>query len=143
MKELEQFKKEMFAKRKIKENWMDTYECVAISKAWADYIWIPTGSFHGSAYNWWLKDMKWWERVEKSQWLKPNPWDILFWDKTKSNPYWHTSICTREGGRLFLTHLEQNGGRWSGTGEWSDAIRERRTTYYNLLWWKTQKKSPN
>lgn len=113
------------------------YQCVALCKLWSIFIGRPTWPWGGTAYNGWGKDLPGWIKIENKLWARPKAGDILFWAPTKANKYCgHTSFCTRDGGVMWLTHMEQNA--WNGNGDWvgDNAIRERRTTYYNLLWWK-------
>lgn len=128
--------REKWLGKRIMENPELGHQCVALSKMWWNHIGRSTGYWGGTAYSGWNKPMDGWIRIENKIGSRPQEGDILFWAPTYWNKAGHTSICTRDGGAMWLTHMEQNGGRGSGTGTGSDAIRERRSTYYNLLGWK-------
>jgi len=122
---------------RYEENDILKYQCVALSKLWSIHLGKPTWPWGGTAISGWRTNLPGWIKIENKIGSRPQEGDILFWAPTKANDYCgHTSVCTRDGGAMWLTHMEQNGGRGSDTGTGSDAIRERRTTYYNLLGWK-------
>ena len=128
--------KGLYLGEKILETKMLWYQCVTLVKRWSEYIKKPTWPFGWSAISGWKNKLPLWYGIDNRLGVRPQCGDILFWAPTRGNPNGHTSLCTHDGGAMWLTHLEQNGWRGSGTGTGSDAIRERRTTYYNLLGWK-------
>jgi hypothetical protein len=112
----EQIKSKWLGKR-YRESVSLGYQCVAWIKKYCDEAYWLTGlSFWGSAYTGWNREWNldtFFDRVES-----PRTWDIIFFDKTLSNPYGHVAIVDSVG-----MIIEQNWGSGGGTGLWSDSIR--------------------
>lgn len=108
------------------------YQCVAWDKKYCEERWgIKNLYFWGSALNAWnrlwnLDD--YFTRVPT-----PQQGDLAFYNKTPTNPDGHTGIVenTKE-------ISEQNAGRWTGTGLWTDAIRIAKapTNLLGYMRWK-------
>ena len=98
------------------------YQCVDLIKQFTKEVYdIELGSFGGSAINAWNNntfDSKWRSIISDYQ-----VWDIIFFNKTKENPYGHVAIITDWG--LVNKILEQNGGTGNGDGQGTNAIRIR------------------
>ena len=109
------------------------YQCVDFARQHAKDMWNPIWTFWGSALNGWLtgSPFVWtkWERVTNTTTAIPKEWDIVFLDKTASNPYWHVAIawegCT--GSKLVL--IEQNAGNGNGDGKNGNKITMRTIKY--------------
>lgn len=120
------------------------YQCVDLARHFADKVhWKKIGYFWGSAINWWnsWRPFAWFPyiRVRYVKWMYPPRWAIIFFDKTTANPYWHVAIAGESTSDVLFI-MEQNGGKWSGSWEWVDAIRIARRKYVwdkigNVLGW--------
>lgn len=109
------------------------YQCIDFSRQHAKDMWNPIWTFSGSALNGWLTGSPFigtkWERVTNTTTAIPKEGDIVFLDKTASNPYWHVAVagegCT--GSKLVL--IEQNAGTWNGDGKNGNKITMRAIKY--------------
>lgn len=96
---------------------IETFEWVVLKwrETWSPFVWLPyTRSFY------------------TGKWFPPR-WSIVFFNKTKSNPYWHVAIawqCDKDTLRV----IEQNAVHWSGLWVNWDEISIR---WYPYKWWKT------
>lgn len=116
-----------------KENETLWAQCVAWAKKFALEQGNPIWTFSWSALNGWLtgSPFVWtkWERVTNTTTAIPKEWDIVFLDKTASNPYGHVAVagegCT--GSKLVL--IEQNAGTWNGDGKNGNKITMRAIKY--------------
>lgn len=112
-----------------REMGIQTFECVALAKLYTQECNnIKLGSFGGSAWNGFLNeqhtfDDSWEQTVDKSR-IRQGA--LLFFKPTSTNQYWHVAVCDSAD-----SMLEQNGGKGSGTGQGTDAIR--------LSKWNTRK----
>lgn len=128
-----------FIGKRIDYDGVFLYQCVDLARFYAEHVLgNKIGAFGGSAYTGWL-NTAWtfnelWEKVVYKKWLFPKQGDIIFFDKTTSNPYGHVAVVDTR-----TTMIEQNGGRGSGSGTGDDAIRfnDIRT----CLGWYTLKKN--
>ena len=108
-------------------------QCVDWSRQFALEQGNPIWTFSWSALNGWLtgSPFVWtkWERVTNTTTAIPKEWDIVFLDKTASNPYWHVAVagegCT--GSKLVL--IEQNAGTGNGDGKNGNKITMRTIKY--------------
>ena len=115
------------------------FQCVDLARQHAKDMWNPIGTFWGSALNGWLTGSPFigtkWERVVNTVTAVPKEWDIVFLNKTASNPYWHVAVawegCT--GSKLFL--VEQNAGTWNGDGKNGNKITLREIKYNDPKRW--------
>ena len=83
-------------------------------------------SIAGNAIDYW-RDISGFTRIARTPFNKPNPGDIIIWDKTQSNPYGHIGICNWS--RMFdMGTFEQNNPVGSPCG-----FRER--SYKGVLGW--------
>lgn len=121
------------------------FECVWLSKLYlSEVLGLPTRSFWWSAYTGWLNKSKTfptsiYERIVNEIESVPEQWDIIFFDRTKKNPYGHVGIV-HEADKLDVTIIEQNGDKWSSTWLWGDAIRlQTYKNYKNVLGWYSLK----
>lgn len=124
------------------------YQCVDLARQHAKDMWNPIWTFSGSALNGWLTGSPFigtkWERVTNTTTAIPKEGDIVFLDKTESNPYGHVAVagegCT--GSKLVL--IEQNAGNGNGDGKNGNKITMRAIKYNdpkrgNCLGWYTLK----
>lgn len=103
------------------------YQCVSLIKKYSEEVWgIKWLSFWGSAINGWEKKWNLDNYFDRRD--MPRQWDIVFFNKTPNNPYWHVAIHNDD-----YSILEQNGWVWGGTGLWVDAIRIHKAPA-NYLW---------
>ena len=108
---------EDWVSKRYREPWIDTYECVGwVKKYCEEAYWITGLSFWWSAYNGW--DRKWNLDTFFDRITVPQTWDIIFFDKTPTNKFWHVAIVD-----TWKMICEQNGGAGSGTWLGKDAIR--------------------
>ena len=122
-----------------KENEKLWAQCVAWAKKFAEEQGNPIWTFSWSALNGWLtgSPFVWtkWERVTNTTTAIPKEWDIVFLDKTASNPYGHVAVagdgCT--GSKLVL--IEQNAGTWNGDGKNGNKITMRTIKYNDPKRW--------
>jgi len=121
-------------------DWNKSYQCVDFSRQFANDIGSPIKTFWGSAINCWNT----WCAFEWTKWKRvkymgnvPTAWDILFFDKTPSNIYWHTSVADWWCSKTILNSVEQNWGKWQGQGIWTDAVRRKKWDYKWCLGWFT------
>ena len=112
--------------KRYREPWISTYECVWWCKKVAEELyWIKWLSFGGSALNWWLGKWnldRYFDRPDM-----PKQWDLVFFDKTPTNPYWHIWLHCDD-----FSICEQNWLGW-GNGLWGNAIRVHKWPT-NYLW---------
>ena len=109
------------------------FQCVDLARQHAKDMWNTIWTFSWSALNGWLtgSPFVWtkWERVTNTTTAIPKEWDIVFLDKTASNPYWHVAVagegCT--GSKLVL--IEQNAGNGNGDGKNGNKITMRAIKY--------------
>ena len=109
------------------------YQCVDFARQHAKDMWNSIWTFWGSALTGWLTGKPFigtkWERVVNTVTAVPKEWDIVFLNKTTSNPYGHVAVagegCT--GSKLFL--VEQNAGTWNGDGKNGNKITLREIKY--------------
>ena len=109
------------------------YQCVDFARQHAKDMWNPIGTFWGSALNGWLTGKPFigtkWERVVNTVTAVPKEWDIVFLNKTPSNPYGHVAVagegCT--GSKLVL--IEQNAGTGNGDGKNGNKVTLREIKY--------------
>ena len=131
--------------KRVKENWINTYECVGLAKQYIKEVWwLTPNSFWWSAINWWTNNTT----FPSSQYIKipntkttiPLPGDIIIFDKTSSNIHWHIAL-TNNATIKELTVLEQNWWLWSGTWIKEDAIRLHTYNYIlpKVLWFIRKK----
>lgn len=117
--------------KRYREPWIKTYECVWWTKKYCEEAyWITWLSFGGSAYNGW--DNKWNLNNFFTKVWSPKQGDLVFFDKTPTNPYGHVAIVENN-----VDILEQNGWTGGGTGLWTDAIRISKAPS-NILGYMTQ-----
>lgn len=108
-------------------------QCVDWARQYAQDIGYPIGTFSGSALNGWKTGSPFksnWKRVVYSAGKIPQKWAIVFFDKTKANPYGHVAVV-HDAGERTITVVEQNA--WSGNwdGKWANAIITRTYSYTN------------
>lgn len=137
----DEYKKERVGKR-VRETEKLGYQCVAQVKHFAKLVhWQNIGTFWGTALNGRKTGKpfvgKPYVRVTHTGKEIPPRWAIVFFDATEANKSGHVAVagsCDKES----LWVIEQNAGKWSGTGLWEDAIRVHQYTYNptvgKLLW---------
>lgn len=117
--------------KRYREPWISTYECVWwVKKASEELYWIKGLSFGGSALNWWLGKWNLDRYFDREQ--LPKQWDLVFFDKTPTNPYWHVALHIDD-----YSICEQNW-IWGGNGLWGNAIRVAKAPA-NALWFMRPK----
>jgi len=121
------------------------YQCVALAKLYSIEVYNDTLSwFSWSAIEWrktWSPFDSDWVRVNKWSSL-PQKWDIIFFDKTTSNKYWHVAVV-EQADITQVTFIEQNWWKWTGTWTGTDAIRINKSDYSKVLWRFTRAKKNN
>lgn len=127
--------------KRIDEFWNNSFQCVAWAKqAILDLYWEHISSFSWSAINWratWSPFNEYWNRVYYTIWLVPSAWDVIFFNKTKTNKYGHVAIADEWCTMTQLMIIEQNAWNWKWDWLWANAITKRIKTYNNCLWWFT------
>jgi len=128
--------------KRIQENPSLWYQCVAwAKKAMLDLYWYKSWTFNNSAVNWWYSWSPFdsnWKRSNYARWLIPKEWDIIFFDSTLDNIYWHVAVVSNWINTIYsVTILEQNW--WNGFGNWlwDNAITESVKSYSKCLGWFT------
>lgn len=122
------------------------YQCTDWSRQYCKETGNEIGNFSWSALNWWTTwspfDEKW-QRVSLDPKNPPKEGSVIFFDKTKSNPYGHVAVVdsSNSAGVCFI---EQNAGNGNGDGKWSNAIKRTSLSYSDttrgkILWWFTLK----
>lgn len=112
-------------------------QCVDFARQYASDAGYPIWTFSGSAFNWWKTGSpfdKSWKRVVKTSLNYPNPWDIVFFEPTRTNPYWHVAISDKWCSATLLCIIEQNAGSGNWDGKWANAIKRTNTTYNGSRW---------
>jgi hypothetical protein len=112
-------------------------QCVDFARQYCADAGYTIGTFSGSAYNGWKTGSpfnKQWNRIEYKTWLYPNPWDVVFFAPTKTNPYGHVAIWDRGCNAFDLCIVEQNAGSGNWDGKWGNAIK-RSLVKYNWTRW--------
>lgn len=112
-------------------------QCVDFARQYAKDAGSPIGTFSGSAFNGWKTGSpfdKTWKRILKRVGNYPNPWDIVFFEPTPSNKYWHVAIADRWCSDTILCIIEQNAGSWNGDWKGANAIKRTQTSYNGSRW---------
>lgn len=127
-----------------KEYWN---QCVDWVRLFAKSNTEPIGTFSGSALNGWLtgnpfKDTNWKRTVYKPN-TYPDPSSIIFFDKTRTNPYGHVAVVANADEASVIVY-EQNAWNGNWNGLWSNAISKRTYPYvwapvWNVVWWYSLK----
>lgn len=93
------------------------HQCVWLVKLYCSEVlgvkWLTFGGYAINGWNWKWNLLQFFDKVEV-----PQQCDVAFFHPTPTNKYWHVWI--HDTMKLLL---EQNGGKWSWTGLWVDAIR--------------------
>lgn len=113
------------------EPWMETIECVGLSKLYCKERWLPISAFWWSAWNGWKTWCPFnskWKRVEYKSWLYPPQGAILFWSEKRCKNG-HTGVANKFCNANVLRYTDSNG-----TGH-RDVITARFWEYKNLVWW--------
>jgi hypothetical protein len=127
--------KSQYLWKRIKENWMNTYECVALAKQYSkDVLWFPLWAFGWSALSGWENKKNtfppyYWEKIVNTASFVPLVGDICFFNQTTSNDFWHVAICDYWCTKTKLFVVEQNWWKWSGTWIGTDAVRVKEYDY--------------
>lgn len=129
--------------KRFREAWIDTYECVALAKLYAnEVLGEKLGWFGGSAYKAWQTGSPFgnkWKKQENSLMAKPPFGSIVFFAPSKANGWCgHVSVVGHSN-LLWMEIIEQNGGKWKGTGTGTDAIRKHKHYYGGCLGWYSLK----
>lgn len=134
---------DMYLWTRYAEQWY-WYECIGWVKHMVSKIHKRILAwFWWSAINWWISWSPFnnsWQRVKNSPEAVPSQWDVIFFDKTRWNIWWHVWMVY-QADKSTVTVIEQN---WVGskTGLKWDAIRLKTYNYLSpkCLWWFTLKK---
>lgn len=93
------------------------YQCAWFCKLYYDEVYdVRWLSFWGSALTGWQKKGNLQDILDIV--TQPQQGDMVFFDKTPTNPFWHVWIYHDQ-----KTILEQNAWNWNGDGLWANAIR--------------------
>lgn len=119
--------------QEFKKKWLGKWFCED-SKLWTQCVWwvkiyayevfgISLKVFWWSAYNGWKtwNPFKWFKfvKIENTASFIPKVWDIVFFDKHKSNwNYGHVWIVDELTTVKNLFVLNQNMWTWTGHGKW-------------------------
>lgn len=128
--------KDNYIWKRVQETTSLWYQCVALAKLYSSKVFnIQLSWFSWSAIEWrntWSPfDSK---RTRVNVWKTiPKQWDIIFFNKTSSNPYWHVAVVDSSTASKVL-FIEQNWWKWTWTWIWTDAIRINNSDYKNVLW---------
>jgi len=115
-------------------------QCVDLSKAYSkEVFWIELWNFSWWALNAWLTCSPFnskWIRIKNTSSFIPRVWDVVFFDKTSSNKFWHVAVVSEWSTNIKLNVIEQNAWMWKGKWLWSDVIRLHTYNYLNpkCLW---------
>ena len=116
-------------------DWIYWHQCVDLARAYCrDVLKTPINTFSGSAIAWWETGSPFnvrWKRIYNGVNNYPKPWDVVFFDATPKNKYWHVAIVDEWTNVKTLFVVEQNV--WSGNGSGAD-------DYIKL--WKYNYKTP-
>lgn len=109
-------------------------QCVDWARQFASETAEPIWTFSGSALNGWKTGSPFnhkWTRCVYSKGRQPEPGDIIFFDKTSSNPYGHVAVVFSTPNDTNVEIVEQNA--WSGNwdGKWANAVTNRLVAYVN------------
>ena len=122
-----------------KENEKLWAQCVSWVKKFALEQGNPIWTFWGSALTGWLTGKPFigtkWERVVNTVTAVPKEWDIVFLDKTASNPYGHVAVAWEGCTWSKLVLIEQNAGTWNGDGKNGNKITLREIKYNDPKRW--------
>ena len=136
----DEFSKKWLGKRYCESEALGA-QCVALAKLYMSEVYgIQSPKFGGSALTGWGNKSGTFDLTKWTKYTVPatiEQGDILFFDKTKTNPYGHVSVA-----HSATKHIEQNGGKGGGTGTGTDAIRLS-TIPKGLLGFYRLKKVPN
>lgn len=61
--------------------------------------------------------------------MVPQAGDVVFFDKSASNPYGHVAIAGNESTSTFIDIIEQNAGSGNGDGKGNNAVARRKLKY--------------
>lgn len=122
-------------------------QCVDWARQFAKEIWEPINTFGGSAYSGWSSGKPFtgtkWKRINRTPWLVPTAWDIIFFWPTQSNPYGHVAVTNGASTTEKLNIVEQNAWNANWDWKWSNAIKKSSVGYDargKCLWWFTLEK---
>lgn len=134
---------ETYLRKAVDFDWVQGSQCVDLAKLYSkEVLWIPLGSFGGTARNGWFNkaktfDLKKWTRVPNSPTAVPLRGAIIFYDEP-----WLTGhvAIVHEADVNDVLVIEQN---WqSGNGDWKgyNAINfEATRDYRKCLGWYIKK----
>lgn len=136
-----EFKKKYLGKR-VDYDLSYWYQCVDLAKQYVKEIYkIALWSFGWDAYTWFLNksntfNLDLFDKIIYSPWMSPQPWDIVFFNRTSSNGNcWHVWISWQSSPDKLVI-LEQNytlKNIW--TWLWDAAITERTRSYKDVSGW--------
>lgn len=93
------------------------FQCVSLIKLYCEEVygikWLLFGGSAINGWNWKGNLDTYFDRVDF-----PHQWDIIFFNATLSNQYWHVVVQND-----YDTILEQNWWNWNGNWLWTNAIR--------------------
>jgi len=72
-------------------------------------------------------------RIDYKVWVVPKEWDVVIWNKTSTNPYWHIWLVDFWSSDKELKVLEQNASTWNWSGIWQDAVRAKTKSYKDVI----------
>ena len=122
------------------------FQCVDIARQYCKDTWNEIWNFSGSALSGWTTWSPFnekWQRVTLDPKNPPKEGSVIFFDKTKSNPYGHVAIVDSST-PTGVTIIEQNAGTGNWDGKGSNAIKRTSLSYSDtlrgkMLWWFTLK----
>ena len=127
--------------KKTDFDWQFWFQCTDLSKLFCKEVYgITLWGFNWSAlngWNTWSPFSSRWKRVTNTPSAVPKAWDIIFFNKTATNPYGHTWVVWIKNNINTFTILEQNAGNGKWDWKWANAITERVKGYSKCLGWFT------
>ena len=72
---------------------------------------------------------KFFDKTSYTKWYTPNVGDIVIWNPTATNKYWHIWIVDNWTTSSKLCVIEQNASKGDGKWIWRDTVTYREKTY--------------
>jgi hypothetical protein len=124
------------------------HQCVWFAKKFVSDMWRwSLWRFWWSANKWWINGLNTFDKSKRDKIyntpsIYPQMWDIVFFEPTKSNPYWHVWVvysATLDS----MDVVSQNWLTGNGSWIWGDAIVHRNYSYVGCSWRYSYKKNDN
>lgn len=83
------------------------------------------------------------DRIDYKSGVIPLVWDVVIWNSTKTNPYWHIWIVDYWTNSSKLCVIEQNASKGDGSWTGKDAVTYREKSYNNVACFFRHKNTSN